>query len=414
MSDFQQYLERLSVDHEEAEARFNEEVQKKYDEEREGDEKKEMEQMASLPFEEELIKHGGAGILKGGLKKLGLNTTKDFEKDVLKNPVQALLKEAKKQAEIKAKDKLARRARRLQGGKEEPNSLSQEDKLKAPSVKASDRDLARADEDFSKFIDKAQKKEKRKLARKAERKAEKRALKKVTPKIDDGEEGSGTSGKASLTADEPTDVSAFDTKDFRPKTKLGRNLDAVLEAKEEGATRADAGRLTRLVRGKFSQPSRLGKIPDEIRAKKSTFTNAGADDDSPQGLQQPRALFQEEAQTPVKLTVDGADDDMASQAVKKALSTQGEGATDDALSAGKQLLKGAGLLDDTGNLVEGGLEASALAEGGLNPVADILALGAGLAGLFGSIFGGKSKNPAQSVHEQLTNASMGFGITEGN
>jgi len=400
MSDFQQYLERLSVDHQEAEARFNEEVQKKYDEEREGDERKEMEQMASLPFEEELIKHGGANILKGGLKKLGLNTTKDFEKDVLKNPVQAILKEAQKQAQIKAKDKLARRARRLQrSGRAEPNSLEQEDKLKAPSLTQADRELA--DKDLNKFLDKAIKQSKK----------AKRALK-VRPKVDSGENGSGSAGKTRLTAEEPTELSAFDDPSVKVSPRL-KNLEAVLQSRDEGLTRADAGRLTRLARGKFSQQAKVGRFQQGARAKLLDPES----EDTATGLQQPRALFQEEAQRPVKLTVDGADDDMATQAIKKALSTKGEGVSDDAINAGKQLLKGAGLLDDSGNLIggiESGFEASALAEGGLNPIADVLALGAGLAGLFGSIFGGKSKNPAQSVHEQLTNPSMGFGIQEGN
>jgi hypothetical protein len=399
MSDFQNYLERLSVDHQEAEARFNEEVQKKYDEEREGDERKEMEQMASLPFEEELIKHGGANILKGGLKKLGLNTTKDFEKDVLKNPVQALLKEAQKQAQIKAKDKLARRARRLQSGRAEPNSLEQDDKLKAPSLTQADRELA--DKDFNEFIKQA-------------RKAKKRTLK-VRPKVDSGEDGSGSAGKTKLTkltAEEPTELSAFDDPKLKVSPRL-KNLEAVLQSRDEGLTRADAGRLTRLARGRFSQQAKVGRFQQGARAKLLDPES----EDTPTGLQQPRALFQEEAQRPVKLTVDGADDDMAQQALKKALKTGGEGTGDDALQAGRQLLKGAGLLDDSGNLIggiESGFEASALAEGGLNPIADVLALGAGLAGLFGSIFGGKSKNPAQTVHEQLTNPSLGFGIQEGN
>ena len=400
MSDFQNYLERLSVDHQEAEARFNEEVQKKYDEEREGDERKEMEQMASLPFEEELIKHGGAGILKGGLKKLGLNTTKDFEKDVLKNPVQALLKEAQKQAQIKAKDKLARRARRLQrSGRAEPNSLEQDDKLKAPSLTQADRELA--DKDFNEFIKQA-------------RKAKKRTLK-VRPKVDSGEDGSGSAGKTKLTkltAEEPTELSAFDDPKLKVSPRL-KNLEAVLQSRDEGLTRADAGRLTRLARGRFSQQAKVGRFQQGARAKLLDPES----EETATGLQQPRALFQEEAQRPVKLTVDGADDDMAQQALKKALKTGGEGTGDDALQAGRQLLKGAGLLDDSGNLIggiESGLEASALAEGGLNPIADVLALGAGLAGLFGSIFGGKSKNPAQTVHEQLTNPSLGFGIQEGN
>lgn len=399
MSDFQNYLERLSVDHQEAEARFNEEVQKKYDEEREGDERKEMEQMASLPFEEELIKHGGAGILKGGLKKLGLNTTKDFEKDVLKNPVQALLKEAQKQAQIKAKDKLARRARRLQSGRAEPNSLEQDDKLKAPSLTQADRELA--DKDFNEFIKQA-------------RKAKKRTLK-VRPKVDSGEDGSGSAGKTKLTkltAEEPTELSAFDDPKLKVSPRL-KNLEAVLQSRDEGLTRADAGRLTRLARGRFSQQAKVGRFQQGARAKLLDPES----EDTPTGLQQPRALFQEEAQRPVKLTVDGADDDMAQQALKKALKTGGEGTGDDALQAGRQLLKGAGLLDESGNLIggiESGFEASALAEGGLNPIADVLALGAGLAGLFGSIFGGKSKNPAQTVHEQLTNPSLGFGIQEGN
>jgi hypothetical protein len=401
MSDFQQYLERLSVDHQEAEARFNEEVQKKYDEEREGDEKKEMEQMASLPFEEELIKHGGAGILKGGLKKLGLNTTKDFEKDVLKNPVQALLKEAQKQAKIKAKDRLARRAKRLQrSGRAEPNSLEQEDKLKAPSLTQADKELA--DKDFDKFFKKVRKE------------AKKRKLK-VRPEVDSGEDGSGSAGKTQLTkltAEEPTELSAFDDPKVKVSPRL-KNLDAVLKSRDEGLTRADAGRLTRLARGKFSQQAKVGRFQQNVRAK---LLNPESED-TPTGLQQPRALFQEEAQKPVKLTVDGADSDMAQQALKKALKTGGDGTGDDALQAGRQLLKGAGLLDDSGNLIggiESGFEASALAEGGLNPIADVLALGAGLAGLFGSIFGGKSKNPAQTVHEQLTNPSIGFGIQEGN
>ena len=400
MSDFQNYLERLSVDHQEAEARFNEEVQKKYDEEREGDERKEMEQMASLPFEEELIKHGGAGILKGGLKKLGLNTTKDFEKDVLKNPVQALLKEAQKQAQIKAKDKLARRARRLQrSGRAEPNSLEQDDKLKAPSLTQADRELA--DKDFNEFIKQA-------------RKAKKRTLK-VRPKVDSGEDGSGSAGKTKLTkltAEEPTELSAFDDPKLKVSPRL-KNLEAVLQSRDEGLTRADAGRLTRLARGRFGQQAKVGRFQQGARAKLLDPES----EETATGLQQPRALFQEEAQRPVKLTVDGADDDMAQQALKKALKTGGEGTGDDALQAGRQLLKGAGLLDDSGNLIggiESGLEASALAEGGLNPIADVLALGAGLAGLFGSIFGGKSKNPAQTVHEQLTNPSLGFGIQEGN
>ena len=97
MSDFQQYLERLSEQHEEAEAKFNEEVQDKLAKDREEDKTQEAEQLGSLPFEEELIKHGGGGLLKGGLKKFGLNTSKDFVGDVLKNQVRAVVKEDRKQ-----------------------------------------------------------------------------------------------------------------------------------------------------------------------------------------------------------------------------------------------------------------------------------------------------------------------------
>jgi hypothetical protein len=399
MSDFQQYLERLSEQHEEAEAKFNEEVQDKLAKEREEDETKEAEQLASLPFEEELIKHGGGGLLKGGLKKLGLNVSKDFEGDILKNPVQAIVKESLRQA--KEKSRLERLARRLTDGKKQPvRNLDPDDpaRLKAPSLKQADVELA--DTDFNKFLKKAKK----------QRRKDRRAKKQSTP--DDGEEGSGSTAKAE--APEPSlDVDGIEEAE-------DRLFDEVPYKK---APRSLIGRANKFLNERFgSQPSRLAGV-DRLRE-----VELARDDSSPLSLQKPQSLSlreqrlqptpETEVKKATKLSVDSADSDVKAVQKAKNLSTQGEANSSNLEDTGKSLLKSGGALDEDGNLIlptlEEGFGDAALAEGGLNPVADILALGAGLAGLFGSIFGGKKPAGPALAHQAISNPTAGFGISEGN
>lgn len=403
MSDFQQYLERLSEQHQEAEAKFNEEVQDKLAKEREEDETKEAEQLASLPFEEELIKHGGGGLLKGGLKKLGLNVSKDFEGDVLKNPVQALVKESLRQA--KEKSRLERLARRLTDGKKNPvRNLDPDDpaRLKAPSkLSARDElDIKSADADFNKFLKKARK----------QRRKDRRAQKKSTP--DDGEEGSGTTAKAE--APEPSlDVDGIE--------EAGDRLFDEVPYKK--APRSVLGKASKFLNERFgSQPSRLAGV-DRLRE-----VELARDDSSPLSLQKPKSLSLREQKlqpTPesdvkqaTKLSVDSADSNVKAVQKAKNLSTQGEANSSNLEDTGKSLLKSGGALDEDGNLIlpsiEEGFGDAALSEMGLNPVADILALGAGLAGLFGSIFGGKKPAGPALAHQAISNPTAGFGITEGN
>ena len=398
MSDFQQYLERLSEQHEEAEAKFNEEVQDKLAKDREEDKTQEAEQLGSLPFEEELIKHGGGGLLKGGLKKLGLNTSKDFEGDVLKNPVRAVVKEARKQAQD--------RLNRLTDGKKQPlRNLEPDDpaRLKAPSVKQADVELA--DDDLSKFIDKELRKAKK------QRRRDRRAKKQSTP--DDGEEGSGSTAKAEAPAEPSLDVDGIEEAE-------DRLFDEVPYKK---APRSVLGKASKFLNERFgTQPSRLAGV-DRLRE-----VELARDDSSPLSLQKPKSLSlqeqkleptpESEVKTATKLSVDSADSDVKAVQKAKNLSTQGEGNASNIEDTGKSLLKSGGALDEDGNLIlpslEEGLDSAALAEGGLNPVADILALGAGLAGLFGSIFGGKKAPPPALAHSTISNVSQGFGITEGN
>jgi hypothetical protein len=398
MSDFQQYLERLSEQHEEAEAKFNEEVQDKLAKEREEDKTQEAEQLGSLPFEEELIKHGGGGLLKGGLKKLGLNTSKDFEGDILKNPVRAIVKEARKQAQG--------RLNRLTDGKKQPlRNLDPDDpaRLKAPSVKQADVELA--DNDLSKFIDKELRKAKK------QRRRDRRAKKKSTP--DDGEEGSGSTAKAEAPAEPSLDVDGIEEAE-------DRLFDEVPYKK---APRSVIGKASKFLNERFgSQPSRLAGV-DRLRE-----VELARDDSSPLSLQKPKSLSlqeqkleptpESEVKTATKLSVDSADSNVKAVQKAKNLSTQGEGNASNLEDTGKSLLKSGGALDEDGNLIiptlEEGFGDAALAEGGLNPVADILALGAGLAGLFGSIFGGKKAPPPALAHSAISNPTAGFGITEGN
>jgi hypothetical protein len=398
MSDFQQYLERLSEQHEEAEAKFNEEVQDKLAKEREEDKTQEAEQLGSLPFEEELIKHGGGGLLKGGLKKLGLNTSKDFEGDILKNPVRAIVKEARKQAQG--------RLNRLTDGKKQPlRNLDPDDpaRLKAPSVKQADVELA--DNDLSKFIDKELRKAKK------QRRRDRRAKKKSTP--DDGEEGSGSTAKAEAPAEPSLDVDGIEEAE-------DRLFDEVPYKK---APRSVIGKASKFLNERFgSQPSRLAGV-DRLRE-----VELARDDSSPLSLQKPKSLSlqeqkleptpESEVKTATKLSVDSADSNVKAVQKAKNLSTQGEGNASNLEDTGKSLLKSGGALDEDGNLIiptlEEGFGDAALAEGGLNPVADILALGAGLAGLFGSIFGGKKAPPPALAHSAISNPTEGFGITEGN
>ena len=290
MSDFQQYLERLSEQHEEAEAKFNEEVQDKLAKDREEDKTQEAEQLGSLPFEEELIKHGGGGLLKGGLKKLGLNTSKDFEGDVLKNPVSAVVKEASKQAQD--------RLNRLTDGKKQPlRNLEPDDpaRLKAPSVKQADVELA--DDDLSKFIDKELRKAKK------QRRRDRRAKKQSTP--DDGEEGSGSTAKAEAPAAPSLDVDGIEEAE-------DRLFDEVPYKK---APRSVLGKASKFLNERFgTQPSRLAGV-DRLRE-----VELARDDASPLSLQKPQSLSLKEQKlqpTPesdvkqaTKLSVDSADSDV--------------------------------------------------------------------------------------------------------
>jgi len=408
MSDFQQYLERLSEQHEEAEAKFNEEVQEKLAKEREEDKTQEAEQLGSLPFEEELIKHGGGGLIKGGLKKLGLDTSKDFEGDVLKNPVQAVVKEARKQAQG--------RLNRLTGRRQGVRNLEPDDpaRLKAPS-EFSAKSQEYADTDFNKFIKREKRIRDQRKQRKAQRKAEKRARKGEQKEgaPEDGEEGSGTSLKADAPAEPSTDVDGIEEAGDRlfdevPYRKVPRSV---------------MGKASKFLNERFgSQPSRLAGV-DRLRE-----VETARDDSSPLSLQKPKSLSLEEQKlqpTPesdvkqaTKLSVDSADSDLKAVQKAKNLSTQGEGNASNIEDTGKSLLKSGGALDEDGNLIlpslEEGFDSAALAEGGLNPVADILALGAGLAGLFGSIFGGKKPPAPPIAPTAVSNPTEGFGITEGN
>ncbi len=437
--DFSNYYEELGKDYDQMNQKFLDDQEKQQEQQAEDAEERNQIEMGTLPFEEELIKHGSTGLVKYGAKKLGLNVSEDFAKDLVKNPARAIVKETQQQGKkavrkiaAKAKSRLgARRARNARAVEDrfdtDPNAfelqeLNPDGSAKGPVSSIKDRaakavqDLEPEEKEALPSLDELFSKSKGKVKDvfKAGTKSngltraafdeEPRLVDPFAPEENADLVDAVASGKMSLqeagirsAMRKPVTLGEDDIPESLSKSRVG-NTARLLEA------RLKPGDVPSRVGGRSVRGLRAAKksLPGQFEKQQAKLSSK---------------LGPQKAETQLGEALDKSDGISGSQAAKNAKNTLGPGGENEADldGASKAKLKAAGdedLLEDAPNVGAEMAEAEAAGGGPEDPLADLAALAVGLGSLFGSIFGGPHHPHEAIKHELVDNPSFDPGLAE--
>lgn len=441
--DFSSYYEELGKDYNDMNQKFLDEQAKEQAKQAEDAEQRNELEMGTLPFEEELIKHGSVGLIKAGAKKLGVNVSEDFAKDLVKNPARAIVKETQKQGK-KAVRKIASKAKSRLGARKARNARSVEDRFDTDS-KPFDLDELKSDGSAKGPLSSIKSRASRAAADAEDASAEQlealpslddllgRAKGKVKDVFKAGTKSSGGAPRAAV-EDEPRLVDPFkvaEDEDLVDSVASGKmtlkeasirsamRKPATLTADDlaESASKSRVGNTARLLESRLQPgdvPSRVGgRSVRGLRAAKKALPGQF----EKQQAKLSSKLGPQKEETQLGEALDKSDGISSGQAAKNGKNQLGPGGENEADldGAGKAKLSAAGdeaPLDDAPSVGAEMAEAEAAGGGPEDPFADLAALGIGLASLFGTLFGGPHDPHVPIKHKLTENPTFDPGLQE--
>jgi hypothetical protein len=436
--DFSSYYQELGKDYEDMNQRFLDEQAKEQAKQAEDAEQRNELEMGTLPFEEELIKHGSVGLIKAGAKKLGVTVSEDFAKDLVKNPARAIVKETQQQGK-KAVRKIASKAKSRLGARKARNARDVEDRFDTDSNAF---ELQELNSDGSARGPVSSIKDRAARAVQDLEPEEKEALPsldellgKAKGKVKDvftaGTKSSGGNPRAAV-EDEPRVVDPFaveENEDLINAVSSGKmtlqeasirsamRKPTTLTADDlaESVSKARVGNTARLLESRL-QP---GDVPSRVGGQSVRGLRA-AKKELPGQFEKQQAklsskLGPQKEETQLGEALDKSDGISSGQAAKNSKNTLGPGGENEADldGAGKAKLSEAG--DEAGDAPSVGAEMAEaeIAGGGPeDPLSDLAALGIGLASLFGTLFGGPKDPHVPVTHKLIENPSFDPGLQE--
>jgi hypothetical protein len=439
--DFSNYYEELGKDYNDMNQKFLDEQAKEQAKQAEDLEQRNELEMGTLPFEEELIKHGTTGLVKYGAKKLGVNVSEDFAKDLVKNPARAIVKETQQQGK-KAVRKIAEKAKSRLGARKARNARAVEDRFDT-DPNAFELDELKSDGSARGPLSSIKSRASRAAADAEDASAEQL---KGLPSLDDllgkakgkvkdvftaGTKSSGGAPRAAV-EDEPRVVDPFKVaededlvdavssgkmtlKEASIRSAMRKPTTLTTDDLAESASKARVGNTARLLESRL-QP---GEVPSRVGGRSVRGLRA-AKKELPGQFEKQQAklsskLGPQKEETQLGEALDKSDGISSGQAAKNSKNTLGPGGENEADldGAGKAKLSEAG--DEAGDAPSVGAEmAEAEAAGGgpEDPLADLAALGIGLASLFGTLFGGPHDPHIPIKHKLTENPSFDPGLQE--